>query len=185
MEETLCRQWMLTEVAAFVGQERAAPFLDQVGSELRDVLASKGLRDTWVPARLLVESIVAADRIAGRGDYATCWAMGRFIASREIGPVHAIALKVLRPSMIMSMAPGIYSTHFKDAGRVATLPTGERALVVSFLQFPAPHPALCLGLGGWMEGWLALRPRSAIRIDHIACRCQDAPSCDYAVAWED
>jgi len=129
--------------------------------------------------------LVGADRIAGRSDYATCWNIGHFIASREIGPVHAIALKVLRPSMIMSLAPGLFSTHFKDAGRVATLPTGERALVVSFVQFPAPHRALCLGLGGWMEGWLGLRPRSAIHVDHVVCRCQDAPSCDYAVSWED
>jgi hypothetical protein len=176
---------MLTEVAAFLGEERAMPLLERVGSELREALTGNGPRDAWVPTRLLVEAIVAADQIAGRSDYATCWDIGRFIASREIGPVHAIALKVLRPSIIMSVAPSIFSTHFKDAGRVATLPTGERALLVSFLQFPSPHRALCLGLGGWMEGWLGLRPRSAIRIDHVVCRCRDAPSCDYAVAWED
>lgn len=176
---------MVTEVGAFFGSEGTAPLIERAGSELRDVLTNHGSRDAWVPARLLVEAIVAADSIAGRGDYAACWGIGRFIAKKEIGPVYEIALKILRPSMIVSLAPGLFSTHFKDAGRVTTIQTGERALVVSFLQFPDPHPALCLGLAGWMEGWLGLRQRSAISVEHVGCRCQEAPSCDYAVSWED
>lgn len=185
MDEALCRRWMVTEVSAFLGEEKKGALLERASAGLREVLTSDGPRDTWALAGLLVEALVAADLVAGRGDYETCWDIGRFIAKREIGPVQAIALKVLRASMIMSLAPGLYSTHFKDAGRVATLPTGDRALVVSFLNFPAPHRALCVGLGGWMEGWLGLRERSSIRIDHVACRCQGLPSCDYAVSWED
>jgi hypothetical protein len=185
MDEALCRRWMVTEVSAFLAEEKRDALLERASAGLREALASDGPRDTWAPAGLLVEALIAADLVAGRGDYAICWDIGRFIAKREIGPVQAIALKVLRASMIMSLAPGLFSTHFKDAGRVATLPTGDRALVVSFLNFPAPHLALCVGLGGWMEGWLGLRERSSIRIHHVACRCQGSPSCDYAVAWED
>lgn len=176
---------MVREVRAFLGEENEAALLERASPDLRDVLTTDGPRDDWALAGLLVEALVAADLIAGRGDYTTCWNIGRFIAKREIGPVQAIALKVLRASMIMSLAPGLFSTHFRDAGRVATRSTGDRALVVSFLGFPGPHPALCIGLGGWMEGWLGLRDRSSITVDHVACRCQDSPSCDYAVSWED
>lgn len=185
MDEAFCRRWMVTEVSAFLGEEKRGALLEQASADLRAILTSDGPRDTWALAGLLVEALVAADLIAGRGDYSTCWDVGHFIAKREIGPVQAIALKVLRASIIMSLAPGLFTTHFKDAGRVATLPTGERALVVSFINFPTPHPALCLGLGGWMEGFLGLRKRSSIRIEHIGCRCQGLPSCDYAVSWED
>ena len=185
MDEALCRRWMVTEVSVFLGEEKKGALLERASAELREILTSDGPRDTWAPAGLLVESLVAADLIAGRGDYTSCWNIGRFIAKREIGPVQAIALKVLRASMIMSLAPGLFSTHFKDAGRVATRSTGDRALVVSFLGFPEPHRALCVGLGGWMEGWLGLRERSSIRVDHVACRCQASPTCDYAVSWED
>lgn len=180
-----CKAWLVHEVVRLLGDERRASALEGAGPALRTFLldGTRG-RDAWVPTSLLVDAIVVADRIAGTGDLALAWELGLRVARGEIGPVHEIALRVLRPSMLMSLAPGLFGTHFRGSGRVAILPTGERSLVVSFTGLPEPHRAHCRALGGWMEGWLGLGARHSIHIEHVVCRCDGASACNYTASWE-
>lgn len=142
-------------------------------------------RPEWAPMSLFGEAVVLADRVAGKGDFSTCWGIGLFVAKSEIGPVQSLAMKILHPSMVISLAPSLFTTHFQEAGRVSVRATGERALLASFIDFPEPHPAQCLTIGGWIQGWLGLGPRHAVRVEHTSCRCERALSCDYTVAWDD
>jgi hypothetical protein len=186
MADARIRTKLVGDVLEYLDAEQRERFLVEASPALREALRGPARdRAEWVPIALFGETVVLADRIVGTGDLSSCWGIGLFVAKCEVGPVQSLAMKVLRPSMIISLAPSLFTTHFQDAGRVIIRAAGEHALVVSFLDFPDPKRAQCLVIGGWMQGWLGLGPRRAIRVEHTACRCDRAASCEYSVAWEE
>jgi hypothetical protein len=186
MGEPRSRAWLIDRVLAYLDASQQRRFATEASAPLGVLVATaKRDRPDWVPMSTFTEAIVLADRVAGNGDLSACWKLGRFVATHEVGAVQALAMRVLRPSLIMSIAPGLWSTHFQDAGRVTIRATGDRALIVSFPDSPTPERAHCLAVGGWIEGWLGLGPRKSIRVDHPICRCTGHASCDYTVAWEE
>jgi hypothetical protein len=186
VSEPKIRTKLLGDIAQYLDSGQRDRFFAEVNPVLREALLGPARsRPEWISMAFFAEAVRVADRIAGPGDLSTCWAIGLFVAKCEVGPVQSLAMKVLRPSMIISLAPGLYSTHFQDAGRVTSRAAGERALVVSFPDFPNPTRAQCLVIGGWMQGWLGLGPRREVRVEHTSCRCEGAAVCEYSVAWID
>lgn len=186
MEEPQSRAWLVSGVVACLEEGQAKELRSAASPLLLEVLEGAVKRpDDWVPTLSLIEALVLADRISGTGDFMRSWDIGHDIARSEVGPVQALAARVLRPPMLMSLAPSLFSTHFRASGRVATLPVAERSLVVSFTGFALPHRAHCFALGGWMRGFLSLGARWSIEVAHDGCICDGRSSCDYVVSWED
>ncbi len=187
MGESKCRAWLVHNVVEYIDAPLRPRLLEGASPALRALLEQSPRSDTdWVSVLLLAEIFLIADRIAGDGDGKKCFDIGAFVASHEVGASQSLAQRSLRPSVIMSLAPGLWSTHFQDSGRVAIRPTGERSLVVTLVDTPNLGETFCLALGGWIKGWLGLGPRRRVlRIDHTTCRHKGGAVCDYAVAWED
>jgi hypothetical protein len=184
--DPLCRGWLASGVLAYCGETHAEKLIELSSDGLRGFLMKpESRREDWVPIGWLVEALTLADRTAGNGDDALAWPIGGFLASREIGAVHALAARLLRPSVIMSLAPGLWVTHFRNAGRVVARGRGEREMVIGLVDVPKHEKVLCLGIGGWMEGFLRLGSRWDICVRHIACSCAGASSCEYTVSWMD
>jgi len=83
----------------------------------------------------------------------------------------------------MSLASGLWTTHYRNAGRVVARAHGEHDMLVSFVDLATPSRVLCLSIGGWIEGFVELGARTAIQVDHAVCRCDGAPRCDFRVTW--
>ena len=178
------KAWLVHEVVALIGEPERSRLLEAASPSLRGFLMDgpRG-RDAWASLSLLIDALVLADRVAGKGDLQLAWQLGLRIARNEVGPVQEIALRVVRPSMLMSVAPGLFGTHFRNCGRVAIRPSGEHSLTASFTGLSTPHRAHCKALGGWMEGWLGIGRRHSIRVEHVTCRCDGASACDYTAMW--
>jgi hypothetical protein len=181
-----CRGWLITGVAAWADARADGALYTRASRSLAALLETpESRRADWVSTELLIEALLLSDTLFGHNDLGLCRGIGFYIAQREAGPVQALALRVLRPPILMSLAPSLWSTHFRDTARVTVRGRGDRDIVVSFSEAESPTRALCLAVGGWMEGWLALGQRSEIRVDHIVCRCEGATTCDYSVTWEE
>ena len=178
------RTWLITEVAAYLPPDARDPFLRGASAGLRELLGRPpGDRDAWAPLGLFIEALELADRISGRGDLSACWSIGRFTASHEMGVVRSFALKLLRPPAIISLSTSLWSVHYRSAGRAAAQGIGPAKVAVSIVDFPTPHRAHCLAVGGWMQGALELGPRRGIQVAKVSCRCEGAPTCDFHVEW--
>jgi hypothetical protein len=136
----------------------------------------------WVDFALFVEATVLADRLFGRGDMALAWEMGRFAASHNAGVWKSIFMRHVRPAMLLGITSGLWSSHY-DGGRLASRSTGDASMLVSILDFPAPHRAHCLSIGGWMQGSLELGPRKNIHVQELSCRLNGGTSCDFRLTW--
>lgn len=186
MPEPRTRGWVVDRVVSYLDDGQQRRFVAEASPALAAfVSTAKRDRPDWVPMATFIEAIVLADRVAAKGDLSECRKLGLFVATHEVGAVQSLAMRVLRPWLIMSIAPGLWSTHFQDAGRVTIRGLGDRRVLVSFPDFPTPTRAHCLAVGGWIEGWLGLGPRRAIQVDHSTCRCEGHSSCEYDVAWEE
>jgi hypothetical protein len=180
------RAWLITDIAHYVPDDARPRFIAGLSPALQTLFTrARGDRNGWAPLSLFIEALEAADRVAGRGDFASCWEIGRSTAKRESGVVRSFALRVLRPTALLSLATSLWSVHYRNAGRAVVRGTGPRGLSFSLVDFPFPHRAHCLAVGGWVQGALELGPRRHINVGKTACRCEGASMCDYEVTWEE
>jgi len=181
-----CRGYLLSGVAAYLNPEQHHRLMQLSSPELRGFLGKPDAqRDDWVPIDWTIEALILADRVAGAGDLKLCWPIGAFVAAREAGVVQTLALKVLRPPIIMSLASGLWVTHYRNAGRVVARGRSDREMIVSFMDVPNPRRAFCLSIGGWIEGFLRLGPRRNIDVRHTACLSQGGTTCEFLVTWDE
>ncbi len=180
------RTKLIEDVLAFLDEGERAGLMKAASALLRDTMSmSRVERPEWCPVALFTEAMGLLERFAERGELDACREAGRFVATREVGPVQELAMRVLRPSMIVSLAPGIFVTHFQECGKVSVRTAGSHSLMVTLIDFPEPSRPQCRAIEGWMEGWLSLGPRKAVRARHGACRCDGASVCEYAASWEE
>jgi hypothetical protein len=159
--------------------------VQQVSFELRAFLERRHRdREAWAPLPLFHEMLVTADAIGGRGDLESCWEIGRFLAQHEAGAVRTLAMKFLRPTAVLSLAPSLWQVHYRNAGRAVTQVAGPGVIRLAVTDYPIPHRAHCLSVGGWVHGALELGRRREIRVEKISCRLQHASTCDYRISWQ-
>lgn len=136
----------------------------------------------WCPFSLFIEANVLADRLFGNGDLSLVWEIGRFAASHNLGVWKGLFMRHATPAMFMGIATGLWSHHY-EGGRLASRPGGLSSLIVSILDFPAPHTAHCKSIGGWMQGSLELGPRKNIVVEELSCRTRGAAICEFRGSW--
>jgi hypothetical protein len=117
-----------------------------------------------------------------KGDMMLAWEIGRFAASHNIGVWKGLFMRHVTPVMVLGVAAGLWSHHY-DGGRLASRATGPSSMSVSIIDFPTPHRAHCLSIGGWIHGTLELGPRKNASVSEMACRTQGAALCEFRIAW--
>jgi hypothetical protein len=178
------RTWLVGKVVEYLAPEQRPRFLERASADLRALLEKGSERESWAPLGLFHEALENADLVAGDGQLRSCWAIGRFSAQHEAGAVRTFALKVLRPPTVMSLATSLWQVHYRNAGRAVAQVAGPTSMRFSLVDYPTPHRAHCLAVGGWVQGALELGPRRSVQVKKITCRCDHASSCDYSVSWE-
>ncbi len=172
-------------VAEKFGPGARERYRHEASAELRELLVAPSVpRSGWVPFELFAESNELADRLFGKGDLALSWDVGRFAAAHESGVWRNLVMRHLRPAMLISVAAGLWSHHY-DGGRMVTRASGRSSVFMSIVNFPQPHRAHCLSIGGWMQGSLELRPGRNVRVRELTCRAQGASTCSFRADWSE
>lgn len=138
----------------------------------------------WLPFELLVESVVLADQMFGKGDLALAWDMGVFAATNDLPVWKQLVMKRVNPSTLLTLASSAWSHHY-DRGRLMSRVTGPRGLFITIADFPSPHRAHCLSVAGWMLGSLKMGPRKNAQVRELACRAAGNHSCDFQLNWDE
>lgn len=151
--------------------------------ELRELFASrKDPTGGWVPFPLFIEATTLVDRMFGSGDLKMVWETGRFAATHSLGVWKSLFMRHVTPSIVVGITGGLWSHHY-DAGRLTSRAIGHQALEFAILDFPTPHRAHCLAIGGWMQGSMELGPRKNILVREMSCRADGARGCEFQVSW--
>ncbi len=168
-------------VAARYGKTAREKFRAAASPELRATLGSTG--DTWVDFRLFVEASELVCSLFGDGNLALAREIGRFGAETNMGTWRTIVHRLLSPKTMLGIAAGLWSHHY-DGGRLVVDATGETAVLMKILDFPAPHRTHCLAIEGWVERTIQLgRPRIVI-VRNTACRLDGGTACELEANWE-
>jgi hypothetical protein len=167
------------------GVDARQRFREQASAALRELLTTKAdPRGGWVDFALFVEATVLADRLFGKGDLALAWEIGRFASSHTVGVWKRLVMRHVRPATLLGLVAGVWSHHY-EGGRLMSRASGPTGLYLQIIDFPAPHRAHCLSIGGWMQGSLEMGPRRNIQVAELGCRALGGPACDFQLSWED
>jgi len=167
------------------GIEGRQRFRQAASSELRSLLATPAdPKGGWVDFELFIEANVLADRLFGKGDLELAWQIGKFASNYAVGVWKRLIMRHVRPATLLGLTAGVWSHHY-DGGRLISRSLGTHGLHITISDFPRPHRAHCLSIGGWMEGSLIMGPRTNIMVREPSCRARGEPTCDFQLTWED
>jgi hypothetical protein len=167
------------------GIEGRQKFRQAASSELRNLLSTAAdPQGGWVDFELFIEATVLADRLFGTGDLELAWQIGKFASNYAVGVWKRLIMRHVRPATLLGLTAGVWSHHY-DGGRLISRSLGTHGLHITIADFPRPHRAHCLSIGGWMEGSLVMGPRKNILVRELACRARGEATCDFQLGWED
>lgn len=165
------------------GLQAQQRYRQMASPDLRRVLLGDD-RSGWLDFHLFVQAVELADRLFDRGNLELAWEMGRFAATHDLGVWKRLIMGHVRPSMLIGLASSVWSHHY-DRGRLISRATGPTGIHVTLAEFPEPHRAHCLSIGGWMLGSLELGPRKNTAVQELGCRAKGDPSCEFRLSWDD
>ena len=126
-----------------------------------------------------------ADRLFGRGDLALAWEIGRFAAGHGAGIWKRLIMRHISPETVLGMTAGLWSHHY-DGGRLVSRAFGSSGLHVEIIDWPSPHRAHCLSMGGWMQGSIELGSAHATARCASSAAAQSARrTCEFQLTWEE
>ena len=157
----------------------------QLAGQLRELFTSfDNPKGGWVDFELFVEATVLADRLFGKGDLELAREIGRFASGYAAGIWKRLIMRHVSPETVLGMTAGLWSHHY-DGGRMVSRAFGSKGLHVEIIDWPAPHRAHCLSMGGWMQGSLEMGPRTNTQLRELGCRALGARTCEFQLTWED
>jgi hypothetical protein len=167
------------------GVEAHQRFRMTASPQLRELLTSaQDPKSGWVEFDLFIEATVLADRLFGRGDLALASQIGKFAAGHSAGIWKRLFMRHVSPETVLGMAAGLWSHHY-DGGKMISRAFGATGLHVEIADWPKPHRAHCLSMGGWMEGSLEMGPRKKPALRELSCRALGARTCEFQLTWEE
>jgi len=171
-------------VEARFGLEGRQRYRAMASAPLREILTVPAEpKGGWTSFELFVEATVLADRLFGKGDLELAWEIGHFASAHSIGIWKRLIMRHVSPATLLGLTSGMWSHHY-EGGRLASRALGPTGLHVEIVDFPSPHRAHCLSIGGWMQGSLEMGPRRMTQVRELGCRASGAPTCEFQLTWE-
>jgi hypothetical protein len=167
------------------GIEGRQKFRHAASPELRRFLvANADPKGGWVDFELFIQATVLVDSLFGEGDLELAWDIGRFASNHAVGVWKRLIMRHVRPATLLGLTAGVWSHHY-DGGRLLSRSLGTHGLHITIADFPRPHRAHCLSIGGWMEGSLLMGPRRNTSVRESSCRARGESTCDFQLSWDD
>jgi hypothetical protein len=167
------------------GIEGRQKFRQAASSALRNLVVTTAQpKAGWVAFDLFIEATVLVDRLFGNGDLELAWDIGKFASNHAVGVWKRLIMRHVRPATLLGLTAGVWSHHY-EGGRLISRSLGTHGLYITIAEFPQPHRAHCLSVGGWMAGSLVMGPRRNTQVRELSCRARGEPTCDFQLTWED
>jgi hypothetical protein len=156
-------------------------FASVLSPEVRAFIETRILVGSWYPESYHRDLLIAADRVSGKGDLATCRLIGKAGARAALSGVYKAYLIPGDVQGTILQFP-VFWPMFHDSGRCNARIVPPNTVRIEIDGFGLPSPALCLTQLGWIEG-LAEEAGGRCEVDEEQCAARGAPSCVYLARW--
>lgn len=157
-------------------------FMACASPPLRTALMLAPQVDQWVDFGLFIEATELVDRLFGRGDLGMSWEIGRYAAEHNMGVWRSLVMRVLNPSMVLSIAASLWTHHY-DSGKLVVREEESGGVRLSIAEFSRPHRTHCMSIGGWIERTLELGRPKSVRVREVTCRARGGGACEFTLTW--
>jgi hypothetical protein len=181
---------LLVNLKAYVERRHGAAawpaLLDRVSPADRQILDGMVLLGGWYPVGAW-NRIVDAHLSHASNAKEEMTAYARFTADRDLNSVFKALLRMGSPSFVLSRTDSLWRRYF-DAGELKPKQVSPREFALT-LEAPADleraaGPWVCqLGVCGWLAQALELTGAKQPEVEHLRCRFQGAPCCEYRARW--
>lgn len=132
-----------------LGDDAVQQVANEVSERVRDIVLNGPLETQWYPFEDLIELMVTTDRVLGNGDLALCGDMGRFSCETNLNGIYRIFFRFGSLNFILKRAAKAFRAQY-DSGDMEVLESSSDMCRLRLNDFPRPHRAHCLAIGGWM-----------------------------------
>ena len=149
----------------------------------RDMLARPVLPVVWYPDQAMIDMLLVADKVCGRGDKNVLRAIGRFDAERNLRGVYKMFISLTSPHFLIKNAARVWRQFF-DEGDVETRHFEETSgvlVVRNFSDMPLYHEVNQMP---FMERALEMCGCRNVRGAHLACLARGDDRCEFRYTWE-
>jgi predicted hydrocarbon binding protein len=161
------------------GEEEWERLLASLSPEASAALSGDVLVSSWYPLSMSVEMLVAIDQMFGKGDLAVCREMGRYSARIALSSVYKSFARENDMHFVNRMTPLIWRQYY-DSGEMTTETTKGQACI-RIHGFAEPHPALCMGVLGWLEGANEAWGVEDVKVEETTCSARGQECCTFIV----
>jgi predicted hydrocarbon binding protein len=161
------------------GDEAWGKLVASLSPQARAAVRGDVLVSTWYPLSVSVEMLVAIDQMFGAGDLALCREMGRHSARIALSSVYKSFSIEKDMHFVNRMTPLIWNQYY-DSGEM-TIETTKGRACIRIRGFAEPHPALCLGILGWLEGANEAWGVEDVKVEETTCSTRGQGCCTFVV----
>jgi len=160
--------------------------IERVSAVDRTVLDGMLLAGGWYPVGVW-NRVVDAFLTRAPNPGAEMVALARFTADRDLNSLYKALLRMGSPAFVLQRTDSLWRRYF-DAGELVPRQTSPREFVLT-LEAPADleqaaGPWVCReGVCGWLAQALELTGAKQPDVQHLRCRFQGAPRCEYHARW--
>jgi hypothetical protein len=172
---------------AFVRARAPGALLERVKAEMdesaREALFSKPLVPSEpVDYGAVVQLLVAADKVVGKGDLALVREAARSNQETNLRGVYRALLPFASTEFIIKMASKLW-TRYHDTGSVSVERLGPTKAGLILRDYPGIPRHHAPEIEGAFEGILGVAGTRVERIVHTACVNRGDPLCKWEISW--
>lgn len=160
-----------------LGDEAVEAVAAELSPRVQQLVLDGPLETQWYPFDDVIELMVTTDRICGSGDLSLCHDMGRFSCETNLTGIYRIFFRFGSLNFILKRAAKAFRAQY-DSGDMEVLEANSDSCRLRLNDFPKPHRAHCLAIGGWMLRAGELTGESIV--DHNeTCRANGDEHCEW------
>ncbi len=163
-----------------LGDEAVESVLPQLSERVRTLVVNGPLETQWYPFDDLIELMVTTDKVCGTGDLSLCHDMGRFSCETNLTGIYRIFFRFGSLNFILKRAAKAFRAQY-DSGSMEVVESGPGLCRLRLNDFPKPHRAHCIGIGGWMMRAGELTGESVVEQKEL-CRAKGDDCCEWT--WQ-
>ena len=128
--------------------------ISAAGPTTAEVFASRIWGISWHPYDAFRHYLQAINTLMGEGDPSHMRSLGAAIGKVDLGTIFKAYTRIASASMLIKACKPIWSSYYKNAGKMFAVSTEADNSVVHIEGFPQMEPLHCRLMEGWMASAL-------------------------------
>lgn len=166
-----------------LGDEAVQKVTAELSPRVQQLVIDGPLETQWYPFDDVIELMVTTDRVCGSGDMSLCSDMGRFSCETNLTGIYRVFFRFGSLNFILKRAAKAFRAQY-DSGDMEVLEATDGMCRLRLQEFPKPHRAHCLAIGGWMRRAGELTGEEHLTL-HETCRALGDEHCEWVWTYGD